>query len=118
LVLGARARKNDGMPIVRLPTSVRCLGKNGNGRPATPIASASNIEYTVLVRNRFATRSMLLMTRRPSATTAGRVANDPSSRTSCATAREAELPEPMAIPISASFRASTSLTPSPVIATT
>ena len=69
------------------------------------------------MRKRLATRSMLLMTRRPSATTRGRVENRSSRRTNWATARDAELPEPMAIPMSASLRARTSLTPSPVMAT-
>ncbi|SHS72396.1 Uncharacterised protein [Mycobacteroides abscessus subsp. abscessus] len=45
------------------------------------------------------------------------MANLLSNSTICATAREAELPAPIATPISASLRASTSLTPSPVIAT-
>ena len=40
-----------------------------------------------------------------------------SSNTICATARDAELPEPIATPMSASLSARTSLTPSPVIAT-
>ena len=60
---------------------------------------------------------MLLMTLRPSASTRGRVANRLSSSTNWATARLAEDPLPMAIPMSASLRASTSLTPSPVMAT-
>lgn len=60
---------------------------------------------------------MLPITRRPSATTEGRVAKLSSSSTICATARVASLPEPIATPMSASLRASTSLTPSPVIAT-
>ena len=67
--------------------------------------------------NRFETRSTLLMTLRPSSTTRGSVAKESSSTTNSATARLAALPEPMAIPMSASFRASTSFTPSPVIAT-
>ena len=61
---------------------------------------------------------MLAITRRPSATTPGMVANLPSSSTSCATARVAAAPEPIATPMSASFSASASFTPSPVIATT
>ena len=61
---------------------------------------------------------MLPSTRRPSPTTEGRASNVESSSTSCATARVAELPEPIATPMSASFSASTSFTPSPVIATT
>ena len=47
------------------------------------------------------TRSMLPSTRRPSATTRGRLDHLLSSRTSCATARVAEEPEPIAIPRSA-----------------
>ncbi len=60
---------------------------------------------------------MLPITRRPSATTEGRAAKLLSSSTIWATARVASEPEPMATPMSASFRASTSFTPSPVIAT-
>ena len=45
------------------------------------------------------------------------MANLLSSNTICATARDAELPDPIATPMSASLSASTSLTPSPVIAT-
>jgi len=41
--LGASARKNDGIPIVSAPISVRCRGRNGNANPATPIASDSSI---------------------------------------------------------------------------
>jgi hypothetical protein len=61
---------------------------------------------------------MFAITRRPSATTSGRWANLPSSRTSWATARVAAAPFPIATPMSASLSASASLTPSPVIATT
>ena len=61
---------------------------------------------------------MFAITRRPSATTPGRAENSPLSSTSCATARVAAAPEPMATPMSASFSASASFTPSPVMATT
>lgn len=60
---------------------------------------------------------MLPITRRPSPTTYGSVANLLSSNTICATARVAGLPAPIATPMSASLSASTSLTPSPVMAT-
>ncbi len=60
---------------------------------------------------------MLPITRRPSATTEGSAAKLLSSSTICATARVASLPDPIATPMSASFSARTSLTPSPVIAT-
>ena len=69
------------------------------------------------MRNRVATRVMLPMTRRPSATTDGSVAKLLLSRTIWATARVASEPEPIATPMSASLRARTSFTPSPVIAT-
>ncbi len=61
---------------------------------------------------------MLAMTRRPSATTPGITENSLSSSTIWATARVAGAPLPMATPMSASFRAKASLTPSPVMATT
>lgn len=51
------------------------------------------------------------------ATTAGRPEKSDSSSTSWATWLAAWAPDAMAIPQSASFRASTSFTPSPVIAT-
>ena len=70
-----------------------------------------------MVRNRLATRSMLLITRRPSATTWGSAEKLESSSTSWATPRVASLPDAIATPQSASFSARTSLTPSPVIAT-
>ena len=60
---------------------------------------------------------MLLMTRRPSATTLGRAAKSLFSSTSWATWQALSAPEAMAMPQSASFRARTSLTPSPVMAT-
>ena len=73
---------------------------------------------TFFATNRLATRSTLLITRRPSASTDGRCENLPSSSTSCATALVAWAPLPIATPMSASLIASASLTPSPVIATT
>src|ERR1700752_305045 len=60
---------------------------------------------------------MLPSTRRPSATTYGRVAKLSSSSTILATARVAPLPEPIATPRSARVSASTSLAPSAVMAT-
>ena len=62
-------------------------------------------------------RWILLMTRRPSATTLGMAAKSLSSSTSWATWQAASAPEAMAMPQSASFKASTSFTPSPVMAT-
>src|SRR5690606_38246495 len=36
---GARARKNAGIPIVRLPTRVKCRGRNGNGNDEITMAT-------------------------------------------------------------------------------
>ena len=103
--------------MARVSMIVRWRGRNGYGSSVTPTATARSVAQTVLVMNKLATRSMLAVTRRPSATTPGSVANRLSSSTSSATALVAAAPEPMAMPMSASLRASTSLTPSPVIAT-
>ena len=70
-----------------------------------------------LTRYSEALRSMLLMTRRPSATTDGMEAKFESSSTMCDTWHATSLPEAMAMEQSASLSASTSLTPSPVMAT-
>src|SRR5215213_2222681 len=64
--------------------------------------TANVAAHTVLVTNRRATRSMLAMTRRPSATTPGNVAKRLSSSTSSATDFAADVPAPIAIPRSAS----------------
>ena len=61
---------------------------------------------------------MFAMTRRPSDTMYGTALNASSSSTSWASPRVAAVPDPIAIPRSASLRASASLTPSPVMATT
>lgn len=37
---GARARKNDGIPMVTAPIRVRCLGRKGKGTVARPTARA------------------------------------------------------------------------------
>ena len=71
----------------------------------------------VLTINREAERCKLLIERRPSRTTCGMEAKFESKSTSWETFRAASLPEAIATLQSASFSASTSLTPSPVIAT-
>ena len=93
--LGASDRMNAGMPMVNQAAIVTWIGWNGNSSgsvpknfddsPANPTSTASSTEYTVLVRNRLETRSMLPMTRRPSPTTYGSVANLLSSNTIWAT---------------------------------
>ena len=68
--------------------------------------------------NSEAERWILLTTRLPSNTTDGILAKSESKRTICAALDAASLPDAIAILQSASFNASTSLTPSPVMATT
>jgi len=103
--------------MVREPTSVRWRGRNGYGQARTTTTIASSAAYVVLVRNRLETRSMFAITRRPCATTSGRVAKRLSRRTSRATALVAPAADPIAMPRSASLSARASFTPSPVIAT-
>ena len=82
--------------------------------------SASRVrmnEKIFFTRKSDAERSMLLITRLPSATTDGMQAKLESSRTRSETLAAASLPDAMAILQSASFSASTSFTPSPVMAT-
>ena len=65
--------------MVNQAAIVTWMGWNGNSsgsdpnsledRPARPTKTASSTEYTVLVRNRLETRSILPITRRPSPTT-------------------------------------------------
>ena len=81
------------------------------------VMNDSRKENVVLSRNREAVRVMLLTTRLPSMTTAGREEKLESINTSCETCRAASLPAAMAIEQSASLSASTSLTPSPTMAT-
>ena len=81
-MFGANESTNAGAPMVSPLTSVRWRGRKMNAQPANPMAIESIVAYTVLVRNRFATRSMLPITLRPSPTTLGSVAKLPSSRTS------------------------------------
>ena len=96
--------------------SVIWMGWKGYGGKKMQIA-ASAIEKRVLVRNSAAERCRLLMERRPSATTAGMAAKSFSTNTISATLRAASEPAAMATEQSASLSASTSFTPSPVMAT-
>ena len=69
--------------------ALRVAGRNGYFHPTIATKTAMRTAYTVFVTNRFAERSMFAMTRRPSPTTPGSVANLLSSSTSWATARVA-----------------------------
>ena len=80
---------------------------------STSDTTLSSTEKMFLTKNSDADRWMLLMTRRPSATTWG--STEVRTSTSCATWLAACAPDAMAMPQSASFNAKTSFTPSPVI---
>ena len=79
--------------------------------------TAREKEKMFFTRKSAAERSMLFMTRLPSATTDGMAAKFDSSSTMCETWLAASEPEAMAMEQSASLSASTSFTPSPVMAT-
>ena len=81
-VFGAKASIRPGRPILNVPIKVNCLGKNGNSIACMPIRAVNNNAYAALVTKRFATRSMLLITFLPCASTSGRVEKLLSNRTS------------------------------------
>ena len=78
---------------------------------------AKIVEYMVFTKNSEAERWILLIVLLPSATTFGIDAKLESNKINCDTLLVASLPFAIAILQSAVFRANTSLTPSPVIAT-
>ena len=78
---------------------------------------ARTTEKTVFTRKSEAERCRLLIERLPSATTSGMREKSLSTSTTSETLRAASDPEAMATEQSASRRARTSLTPSPVMAT-
>ena len=86
-----------GMPTVSSETRLRWRGRNGNTAPENPTATANTVAHTVLVRSSAETRSLLAMTRRPSARTRGKWSQRPSSSTNCATALVAGVAVSMAM---------------------
>ena len=116
---GSRARKKPGMPMVRLAISVRCRGRNGNGQPGHADREGEQRGVDRLGDEQLGHPLDVgdhpaALGRRPTgAWRSGRRAGPARPRPGTAA-----LPEPMAMPMSASLRASTSLTPSPVMATT
>ena len=49
-LLGASARKNEGIPIVSRAAIVRWRGRNGNVKPSTEVSAIRTAAYTDLVR--------------------------------------------------------------------
>ena len=115
--LGARARKNAGMPTVIAATTVRWRGSSGYAVGVSPTVTMRNAANTDFVTNSFVTRWMLRRICRPSATILGTEPKSPLTRTTSLTAFAICVPEPCAIESRAAFSAGTSLTPSPIIAT-
>ena len=116
-LLGSRARRNDGAPINSALISVSCIGWNGYADDENRNITESRKENIVLTRNRDAERWILLIQRLPSSTARGIAEKSLSSSTSWDTHLAASLPDCTATEQSASRSASTSFTPSPVIAT-
>ena len=81
------------------------------------VKSAVKTENPVLIKNIEAAALILLMTRRPSFTICGSDAKSEFNNTRLAVFFAASLPDAIAMLTSASLSASTSFTPSPVIAT-
>ncbi len=111
------ANKNPGTPMVNILMSDTCAGSSGYVTIRITENSESNSENIFFTRNRLAERWILFTTLRPSYTTSGICAKSESKRTTWAAWAAASLPDAIATLQSASFMASISLTPSPVIAT-
>ena len=118
LLLGCNARKNAGIPIVNIPRNDNCVGYNGYRLTDISVNIVSIIENIFFARNNDAERLILLTTLLPSPTTSGILEKSESRSTIWAALLAASLPDAIATLQSAHFKASTSLTPSPVIATT
>ena len=103
--------------MVKADMSVSWIGTKGYCHGRKMNKNAAVIESKVLTRKSEAERCKLLIERRPSATTAGMLAKSLSTSTSWATLRAASEPLAMATLQSLAFSASTSFTPSPVMAT-
>ena len=116
-LLGSSARITEGMPMVSALMNVICLGMNGKSDLIIRKQIAKSKLYSVFTRKRDADLSKLFMVRLPSATALGKHAKLLSKSTSWLTFFAASLPAAMAIEQSDSLKASTSFTPSPVIAT-
>ena len=103
--------------MVNILISDTCAGSSGYVTIRITENIESNSENIFFTRNRLAERWILFTTLRPSYTTSGICAKSESKRTTWAAWAAASLPDAIATLQSASFMASISLTPSPVIAT-
>ena len=70
-MLGSKANKNDGIPIVTTPIKLKCTGSKGNSWLKNRNNNAKVEEYMVFTKNNEAERSILFIVRLPSATTFG-----------------------------------------------
>ena len=116
-LFGISESRKPGIPIVNILISEIWDGSSGYVTIEISEKMDSRNEKMFFTRNSVPERCRLLTTRRPSSTTEGIFEKSLSSRTSCAACAAASLPDAIATEQSASFNASTSLTPSPVIAT-
>ena len=109
--------KKEGAPINRALIRLIWAGTKGYTAGRNSSTKDTKNEKIFFTKNREADRSMLLITRLPSRTIWGRASKLESSSTIWETCWAASLPAAMATEQSASLRASTSLTPSPSMAT-
>ena len=116
-LFGSSARKKAGIPIVNILIRETCDGSSGYVNIYTTDIRLNKNEKIFFTRNKLAERWILLTTLLPSSTTSGIHEKSDYRSTSCDACAAASLPEAIAILQSASFKARTSFTPSPVIAT-
>ena len=117
LLFPSSASMNDGIPIVNIVIRVNCIGIKKYLVPVTIQINIRNIVNIVFVNSRDALLSILLIILLPSFIMCGILLKLESNNTSSLTFLLASLPHERAILQSASLRASTSFTQSPVIAT-
>ena len=111
------ARNSAGMPTVTRARTVLWRGETGTASPSSAAPKMTMAMYIARDRNRYRLSCMPLMIRWPSTTASGSAANESSSSTMSAAARVAWLPLCIEMPSCAWRSDSTSLTPSPIIAT-
>ena len=116
-LFGSSASRNPGNPMVNMLMSDICDGSSGYVIANIAENMAISSENIFLTRKRLADLCILLTTCLPSNTTYGIRPKSESRSTVCAACAAASLPDAIAILQSASFIASISFTPSPVMAT-
>ncbi len=116
-VTAVTANTNGGAPRAKNDNSVLCKAVNGKPSPNIVMPMINSSKANTVTMNNFKIFWMLLTMRVPSFRAKGMAEKESPSSTIAATLRVALLPLSMAMPILAFFSDSTSLTPSPIMAT-